>query len=87
MKAMDVKEGDKVVRLIGGGKVWMTMRVVKVTEDRIICAADNPPAPIPDEALDELWQFDKATGVEEDEYLGWGVKFGVTGSYIKPAQA
>lgn len=33
---------------------------------------------------DELWTFDRRTGVEEDEELNWGVKFNRTGSVLYP---
>jgi hypothetical protein len=32
------------------------------------------------------WTFDARTGAEEDADLGWGVKFGATGSYIRPKE-
>ena len=28
------------------------------------------------------WTFDQLTGIEEDEELGWGVRFGYTGSFL-----
>ncbi len=80
MDTMALKEGDKVIRLLGGD-LKMPMRVVKVTKDRIFCNAIKA-SPIPDGALDDLWQFDRATGVEEDASLGWGVSFGRTGSFL-----
>lgn len=49
------------------GVVPMKLKVTDVTSDKIICGD---------------WQFDRATGVEEDEDLGFGVKYGITGSYL-----
>jgi hypothetical protein len=30
------------------------------------------------------WKFDRITGMEVDEELGWGPQFGITGSYLLP---
>ncbi len=49
------------------GPVPMLLRVSQVTPNRIICGA---------------WEFDRATGAEIDEELGWGG--GGTGSFIRP---
>ena len=61
--------GDMVTRLLGGS-VPMELRITAITEDRIICGS---------------WEFDKATGAEIDEDMGWGPppKFAFTGSFIK----
>ena len=32
------------------------------------------------------WQFDRATGAEIDEELGWGPPPLITGSYLDPSQ-
>lgn len=61
------KVGDKVVRVIGG-MVEMPLTVTEVTENKIVCGA---------------WEFDRATGAEIDEDLGWGPSYGVTGSVLK----
>jgi hypothetical protein len=29
------------------------------------------------------WKFDRLTGAEVDEEIGWGPQFGVTGSYLE----
>ena len=63
----DLKEGDKVTRLLAG-KVPMTMTVEKVEDNLLIMKGG--------------WMFDRKTGVEEDPDLNWGVKFGRTGSYL-----
>jgi len=64
-----IKVGDTITRLLGG-KIPMKLRVSEITGDRIICGA---------------WEFDKRTGAEIDEDLGWGPppKFAYTGSFIK----
>lgn len=67
VKFKDAQVGDTVTRLISSARVPMELKVTALTPDRIVCGA---------------WEFDRATGVEEDEELGWGVKFGVTGSYL-----
>ena len=61
--------GDKVTRMLAG-TIPMELAITKITEDRIICGA---------------WEFDKKTGAEIDEELGWGPppEFEITGSFIK----
>ena len=61
--------GDMVTRWLGG-EIPMELRVTELTDDRIICGD---------------YEFDKATGAEIDEFLGWGPppKFAYTGSFIK----
>lgn len=67
-KFEEIKVGDCVERLLGGpGGAPMKLKVTEVTPIHIICG---------------WWTFDRKTGVEEDEDLGWGVKYGVTGSYL-----
>lgn len=50
----------------------MHLKVTAITGDRIICGA---------------WEFDRATGVEIDDDLGWGPAHGFSGSYIQPMVA
>ncbi len=69
-----IKAGDIVSRVFGDVERPMKLRVTKVDDTRIHCAAID--------ANVGGWEFDRKTGVEEDEYLGWGVRFGVTGSYL-----
>ena len=45
--------------------IEMKLRITEVTEDKIICGS---------------WEFDRLTGAEIDEDLGWGPQG--TGSYI-----
>lgn len=63
----DLKEGDEVTRLLAG-VVPMTM-VVESVDDTLIHMKGG-------------WTFDRKTGFEEDEELGFGVKFGYTGSFL-----
>lgn len=65
----DVQVGDTVHRLLAG-VVRMDLKVTTVTDDLILCGDDGG------------WTFDRATGIEEDHELGWGVSFGITGSYL-----
>lgn len=82
MKFKDLKVGDRVHRRMGHDGPTMEMQVVKVTDDLIECGAVNK-----DGSIEKLgWTFDRETGVEEDEELGWGKKFGVTGTYLERIQ-
>lgn len=62
-----LKVGQFVTRLLAG-EVEMQLRVTAITADRIICGD---------------WQFDKATGAEIDDELGWGPPPKLTGSYLR----
>ena len=61
----DVMVGDNVFRWLAGIEVPMPLIVTEVTDERIICGP---------------WEFDRITGAEIDELLGWGPKS--TGSCI-----
>jgi hypothetical protein len=61
---INVIVGETVKRLLSG-LVEMDLKVTEVTEDRIHCGD---------------WEFDRETGAEIDEQLGWGPEY--TGSYI-----
>lgn len=63
-----VKQGDVLIRMLAG-TVPLKVKVVKVDENLIHVAGG--------------WTFSRATGAEEDPELGWGDKFGQTGSYLK----
>ncbi len=62
---MDVQVGDTVIRYLSSQKIPMYLLVTEVTNDRIVCGD---------------WEFDRLTGHEIDEFLGWDV--GHTGSWI-----
>ncbi len=55
-----------------GGVVPMRLLVADVTDTRIACAGG--------------WEFDRATGAEIDDDLGWGPPPMATGSYLQPAK-
>lgn len=57
----------KVVTRWLAGDMPMDFKITEVTDDRIICGD---------------WTFDRATGAEIDEYLGWGPPPLMTGSFI-----
>lgn len=69
MTLQDIKEGD-VVERFGLGKP-MELKVTVVTPDIISCGGING------------WNFDRETGFEVDEDLGWDGKVR-SGSFIKP---
>ncbi len=52
------------------GPMPMKLKVTRVTRDRIICGA---------------WEFDRLTGAEIDEEMGWGREG--TGSWIRPVES
>jgi hypothetical protein len=62
----DVKVGDTARRMLAG-VVPMQLKVTEVTDTEIVCGD---------------WRFDRATGAEIDEGLGWGPPPLITGSYI-----
>ena len=68
-KLSELKPGDKVYRWLPGCSAPMPMTVKSITANRIVCVGG--------------WEFDRATGAEVDEELGWGPG-GITGSYIEP---
>ena len=73
-----LKVGDKVNRKMGNSGPKMLMVVEKIDDKLIYCnAAENP---LPPSA--EKWMFDIETGIEEDEELGWGRRFGKTGTFL-----
>lgn len=74
-----LKVGDRIDRYHGGG-FMIEMEVTEITDKLLICAAVS--------AQDGSlfygeWAFDRETGMEEDDDLHWGVKYGKTGTYLK----
>ena len=67
MNAMHVLPGDTVTRMLAG-ITPMSLLVDSVDETLIHCGP---------------YTFDRATGAEVDEELGWGPQFGTTGSFLK----
>lgn len=77
-----LKVGDPFIRLLAGS-IPMEMIVTKIENESLFARAKNlsyESSSCNDEAD---WQFDRKTGVEIDEDLHWGPKYGVTGSFIK----
>lgn len=64
----DLQVGDTVTRMLAG-TIPMELTVTEVDDTLIHCGP---------------WTFDRATGVEEDSDLNWGVAYGVTGSFLVP---
>lgn len=62
--------GDKIDRRCGDNAVMMTLTVTAVKDDRIACGD---------------WEFDKATGLEIDDFLEWGPAYSKSGTYATPA--
>lgn len=65
---LSIKIGDAVDRYISIIPKPMKLTVTAITDRLIVCGD---------------WTFDKMTGGEVDEYLGWDGKY--TGSYIRRA--
>ena len=66
----NIEVGDVVVRMLDG-TLPMKLRVSKVTAQVITCVD---------------WEFDRATGAEIDELLGWGPPPLMTGSFLDSSQ-
>jgi len=66
-----IKAGDIVVRILGGAP--MELGVTDVDDKFIYCGPNRVG-----------WKFDRLTGIEVDEEIGWGPQFGVSGSYLLP---
>jgi hypothetical protein len=82
MDITQLKRGDPVTRLLAN-TIPMPMRVVRVDKTVVHCTQRD----IPTEFAFRrglIWTFDKATGAEIDDDLGWGPAYGVTGSQLVP---
>jgi len=66
----NLKVGDVVTRMLAG-TIPVRLSVSAITDRTITCGA---------------WEFDRATGAEIDEELGWGPPPLMTGSYIDPSK-
>lgn len=62
-----MKVGDQVTRMLAGS-IPMQLKITAIDDKFIHCGGKRG------------WKFDKITGAEVDEELGWGKR---TGSYIK----
>lgn len=76
---MAVKRGDRVRRMLAD-TIPMDLYVVKVDERLIYATISESISP--DNNSAPMWTFDRATGIEEDEQLGWGILRGVSGSRL-----
>lgn len=72
-----VKVGDRVTRMLAGA-VPMELDVVAVDETLIHCGWSGG-------GIDG-WTFDRLSGIEVDDELGWGPRYGRTGSYLVEEQ-
>jgi hypothetical protein len=59
----------------------MEMIVVQVDDNLIYCDAVKR-RPMKGKPLEDHWMFDRDQGIEEDADLGWGKKFGKTGTRL-----
>jgi len=66
-----MKVGDEVTRMLSG-YIPMQLKVTEITETEILCGP-----------RDVGWRFDRKTGAEIDEDLGWGPPPKITGSFIR----
>jgi hypothetical protein len=66
-----LKVGDVVTRLLAG-TIPQDLKVTEIADEKIVCG---------------LWEFCRNTGLEIDDDLGWGPKYGTTGSYITRKKA
>lgn len=62
-----VQVGDVVTRLLGGS-IPMRLQVTDLDDELIHCGG---------------WTFDRDSGFEVDEDLGWGLRYGITGSFLE----
>jgi hypothetical protein len=76
---MAVKRGDRVRRMLADS-IPMDLYVLKVDERLIYTSVSD--AIDPDRNSGSVWTFDRATGIEEDEDLGWGIMQGISGSRL-----
>lgn len=74
-----VKPGDKLLRLISSARIPSEVIVTKVDDDLIYAGVTSHPVTLDPE---QGWTFDRATGIEVDELLGFGPKYGISGSWI-----
>jgi len=73
---MKLKVGQKLTRLLAGVvPMKVTIESIDNKENTFMVSSDAS-------GIDG-WIFDIKTGVEIDDFLKWGPKYGTTGSYIK----
>ena len=74
----NVKVGDIVTRNMC--EILIKMQVAKVDDKLIYCQLYKPEGKWAELAKDAIWTFDRQTGAEIDDELGWGNAR--TGSYL-----
>ncbi len=62
----EAEPGDFVMRMMAG-VLPCPLRVSQLTSERVICGD---------------WEFDRVTGAEIDDFLGWGPPPLMTGSFL-----
>lgn len=67
MSGHDWRIGATVDRMVAG-MVLMQLTITAIEDDLVVCGA---------------WTFDRTTGAEVDDELGWGPAYAYTGSYIR----
>jgi len=67
---IEVKVGQTIVRNLGG--IQMELIVSEVTDTEVLCGERG-----------NGWMFDRKTGCEIDDDLGWGPPPKITGSFIE----
>jgi hypothetical protein len=77
-----MKPGERVTRYLSSARVPAEAVVVEVTDEVIKVTAPGwyEEGKVPEEGM--CWTYCAKSGAEIDEELGWGPKFGVTGSFI-----
>lgn len=65
-----VRVGDTVTQAFGGTEIRLKLVVTAVNDDLIQCGGPDG------------WHFDRETGLEVDEELKWGPKYGITGTFL-----
>ena len=70
----DLKPGDNVTRMLAEIPMLLTIR--SILDDIITCEVSP-------ECEELYWTFDLETGMEVDDELEWGTKYGRSGSYLK----
>ena len=77
MKLEVVQVGDTLTRMLAG-TVPMPVIVGEVKDDTIKVGSQDGRI-----KWQDGWEFDRKTGMEIDDYLAWGPKYGITGSFIE----
>lgn len=73
-----LKVGDNPTRIMAGLKMKMVVRTV--TDKTLVCDAITEKGGV----FRGGWTFDRETGMEIDDDLDWGPKYGRSGSYLEP---